>query len=259
MPSHSDNAKLFTDLHQVGEPLILFNVWDAGSARAVASAGAKAIATGSWAVAASHGFEDGEQLPLNLALANLERIASAVELPVSFDLEGGYGADVAAVGRNVVDAINAGAVGFNLEDASSGRLRTIDDQVARLSAAREAADRTGVAAFINTRTDAFFTPGVDQSDEALFDEVVRRAAAFKKVGADGLFVPGAVSEALIGRLVKAVALPLNVMILPDSPPLENLIQLGVSRVSHGPGPYLATMRALEAQARASLGATSDLS
>lgn len=246
------HAHTFNSLHQARNPLILFNIWDAGSARAVAAAGARALATGSWAVAAAHGYPDGEKLPLSLALANLERIAAAVDLPVSFDLEGGYGEDAATVGRNVADAINAGAVGLNLEDGSADGLRPINEQVARLSAAREAADATGITAFLNARTDVFFTPGADQGDEGLLDEVARRAAAYKEAGADGLFVPGAVSEHLIRELAKAVSLPLNIMVMPSSPPQSILVDLGVARISYGPGPYLVAMQQLEEQARTHL-------
>jgi 2-methylisocitrate lyase-like PEP mutase family enzyme len=252
MPSNPDHAQTFRSLHRPGDPLVLFNIWDAGSAQAVAAAGAKAIATGSWAVASANGYPDGEQLPLDLALANLERIVSAVVLPVSFDIEGGYADTAEAVGRHVAQAIRAGAIGLNLEDSAGGSFRSVEEQVNRLAAAREAADATGVAAFINARTDVFFRLGADEADEVLFEEAVKRAAAYQAAGADGLFVPGLVSDDVIARLVQAVGLPVNVMTMDASPPRAVLAQLGVARISHGAGPYRAAMQFLEHQARISL-------
>src|SRR5512145_2200588 len=118
--NQQEYARAFRKLHVPGNPVILFNAWDAGSARVVANAGAKAIATGSWSVAAAHGCDDGERLPLELAIANLERIAAAVALPVTIDLEAGYGIPPAAVAASVAQAIAAGAIGCNLEDRIIG-------------------------------------------------------------------------------------------------------------------------------------------
>lgn len=143
------NASAFRALHTVGDPVVLFNAWDAGSATAIAAAGAKAIATGSWSVASAHGSNDGEQLPLELVLANLARIANTVDLPVTLDFERGYGETPADVGRSVAAAISAGAIGFNIEDSSAGGLRTADEQAARLAAARAAAERAAVPVFVN--------------------------------------------------------------------------------------------------------------
>jgi 2-methylisocitrate lyase-like PEP mutase family enzyme len=114
MSGQITKAQSFRALHIPGNPLILFNVWDAGSAKAVAASGAKAVATGSWSVAAAHGFEDGEFMPFELALANLERIVAATDLPVTIDLESGYGADPAEVGASVARALQAGAIGCNI-------------------------------------------------------------------------------------------------------------------------------------------------
>src|SRR5690348_8878974 len=161
-------ADQFRALHVPGRPVVLFNIWDAGSAKAVAAAGAGALATGSWSVAHAGGFADGEATPLALAIDNLRRIVTATELPVTVDLERGYGDTPAGVGETVGMAIDAGAVGCNLEDSlPDGTLRTTADQVARLKRVREVADDAGLRFFINARTDVFFQRPPDQHDEAM--------------------------------------------------------------------------------------------
>jgi 2-methylisocitrate lyase-like PEP mutase family enzyme len=251
MNDQRSRAEAFRRLHVAGEPLVLFNAWDPGSARAIATAGARAIATGSWSVAAAHGYADGEALPLELAIANLERIVRAVELPVTIDLESGYGARPAAVADSLTRALRAGAVGCNLEDRVIGDdgLYTVDEQSARIRAARAAADRLSVAAYINARTDVFLKADPSRHDVALLDAALERAAAYAAAGASGLFVPGLVDAELIGRLCTASPLPVNVMVLPALPPRGALARLGVARISHGPGPYRAAMQFLEQAAR----------
>lgn len=245
-------AAAFRALHVAGKPLVLFNVWDAGSAKAVATAGAKALATGSWSVAAATGFADGERIPLAFALDNLRRIVAASALPVSVDLESGYGEDAEGVGRTVAAAFAAGAVGCNLEDSfpADGTLRPLEEQVARLAAARRAADPDGF--FINARTDVFFQKPAAEHGTAMVDAALERARAYADAGADGLFVPGLVDEALVARLVASSPLPVNVMVGAATPPLPRLAALGVARASHGPGPYLAAMRALQDAAAAAM-------
>src|SRR5262249_1203478 len=137
--SQARKAKEFRALHVSGKPLVLFNVWDAGSAKAVAASGAKAIATGSWSLANANGYGDGERIPLVLAIDNLRRIVAVTELPVTIDLESGYGDSSATVGETIALAIEAGAVGCNLEDSfpANGTLREVADQCARIRRARE--------------------------------------------------------------------------------------------------------------------------
>jgi 2-methylisocitrate lyase-like PEP mutase family enzyme len=243
-----DTANHFHALHRGPRPLVLFNIWDAGSARAVAEAGASALATGSWSVAAAHGLADGEQLTLDLALANLARITTSTSLPVTIDLERGYD-DIATTVRRAIDA---GAVGCNLEDGLEQGMRDTDEQVHRLSSARAAADATGVPMFINARTDLFLQTPPDAHDAQLVEQAIGRAQAYAGAGASGFFVPGLADPALIETLVRACPLPLNVMVVPGLPPLERLAELGVARVSHGPGPYLATMQALTQAAHAAM-------
>jgi len=237
----------FRALHVPGKPFVLFNIWDAGSAKAVAAAGVKAIGTGSWSVAHANGYEDGEQLPLALAIDNLRRIVSATGLSLTIDLESGYD-DVA---ETIRAAIAAGAVGCNLEDSfpTNGKLRDISDQCKRIGVARSADDP---GFFLNVRTDVFFSIPREQHNEARLNEAIERARAYAGAGADGLFAPGLADVALIARLAKASPLPLNIMMSDAAPPLSVLAENGVARVSHGPRPYLAAMKALEEAARAAI-------
>jgi 2-methylisocitrate lyase-like PEP mutase family enzyme len=252
MTTQIDKAELFRSLHVAGTPLVLFNIWDAGSARAVAAAGAQAIATGSWSVAAANGFDDGEHMPLDFAVANLARIVTATGLPVTIDLESGYGASAEAVGRCIAQAIAAGAIGCNLEDSftQDGTLRGIDEQVSRLAAARRAAQQAGVPIFINARTDVFFQKPPAEHDDAMVAAALERAQAYRRAGADGLFVPGLVDAALIARVVAASPLPVNIMASAATPSRTRLAELGVARISHGPGPFRFVMNALQDAARA---------
>ncbi|HYE29237.1 MAG TPA: isocitrate lyase/phosphoenolpyruvate mutase family protein [Allosphingosinicella sp.] len=247
MGAWDDKARAFASLHRRGQPLILFNAWDAGSAKVIAEAGAKAIATGSWSVAAAHGFADGETLPLDLALANLKRIAAAVEMPVTLDFEGAYAAEPDAVGANAAQAKAAGAVGCNFEDrvVRGEGLHPVERQSQRIAAMREAA---GPGFFINARTDVFLgsPPG---EHEGRFEEALKRARAYAEAGASGLFVPGLVTEALIARICVESPLPVNIMVWPGTPPLRRLAELGAARISHAAAPWRIAMRAL-AQAAA---------
>jgi 2-methylisocitrate lyase-like PEP mutase family enzyme len=247
-------AKTFRSLHVPGQPLVLFNIWDPGSAKVVAATGAKALATGSWSVAVANGFEDGERIPLDLCIANLERIVAATDLPVTLDLESGYGQDAKAVGETIARVLKAGAIGCNLEDSfpESGELREATDHAERIRATRAAADRLGIPAFINARTDVFLVSKPDEHNEAMLATALERGHLYAQAGADGLFVPGLSDARFIGRLVEASPLPVNIMAKDTSPPLAELAKLGVARISHGPGPYRLMMRTLEAAARAAL-------
>ena len=251
MTNQASRAHEFHRLHVPGDPLVIFNAWDAGSARAVAAAGARAIGTGSWSVAAAHGFPDGEKLPLDLAIANIERIVRAVDLPVSIDLEAGYGARPEDVDRSVTRAVRAGAVGINLEDGipEGTGIYGIEDQVARIRAARAAADRLSVPLFINARTDFFLQAKPEGHDAGLVLAAQQRAAAYADAGASGIFVPGIFKPEQIRDVCSATTLPVNVMMVASLPPHAELARLGVARISHGPGPYLAAMKFIEQAAR----------
>ncbi|HEY3858011.1 MAG TPA: isocitrate lyase/phosphoenolpyruvate mutase family protein [Gammaproteobacteria bacterium] len=248
-------ARIFAALHVPGTPLVLFNVWDPGSAKAVGQAGAKALATGSWSVAAAHGFGDGEKIPLDLAIRNFQRIVQSTALPVSVDIESGYGKMPEEVARTVARTLEAGAVGCNLEDSipADGTLREQSEQVQRIRAARQAADAAGIPYFINARTDVFFQGPAKQHDAAMLEAALRRARAYAEAGASGLFAPGLVDKELITRLAAASPLPVNVMVSKGTPSLTELGEAGVARVSHGPGPYMAAMRAVTEAAQAAFG------
>lgn len=258
MTTQRERADLFRDLHVEGNPLILFNIWDAGSAKAIAEAGAKAIATGSWSVAAASGFDDGEKLPFDFALANLERIVTSVDAPVTIDLEGGYTTDNSELRENIKKVIAAGAVGINFEDRIVGGagLYTVEDQCARIEAIRETVEQASIPFFINARTDVFLKTYPAIHDEAQLDEAIRRAAAYAAAGASGLFAPGLRDAEFIKRLCGLSSLPVNIMVLPDTPSPGELAKLGVARISYGPGPYKQMMAALKDAGRK---AFSDLS
>ena len=245
-------AEQFRALHIPGKPLVLFNIWDAGGTKAVAAGGAKAIATGSWSVANANGFADGERIPLGLAIDNLRRIVSATDLPVTIDLESGYGDAPEIVGKTIGLAIDAGAIGCNLEDSfpANGKLRETVDQAHRIRYARQIADATNISFFINARTDIFFQRPPEQHNESMVVEAMERAHAYADAGADGLFAPGLADITLIARLAAGSPVPLNIMVDDGTPPLHKLAEHGVARVSHGPGPYLMAMKGLEEGARA---------
>lgn len=247
--SYAEKARAFHDLHRRGNPLILFNVWDPGSALAVASAGAQALATGSWSVANAFGFSDGEQMPFDLVLANLERIVRAVALPLSADLEMGYGTTPADVSKSIGAALARGVVGFNIEDGLvAGGLRSIGEQVERIEAACKTSDAVGVPTFLNARIDVFLqsNPSVHR---AQMSAAVERMQAFAGAGANGIFLPGLTDLALIEEACATTTLPVNVMSVAATPPVAALTKAGVSRVSHGPGPYAIAMKAIETAAR----------
>lgn len=239
MTIQKERAEIFHKIHVKGHPLILFNIWDAGSAKAVEEGGARAIATGSWSVAAANGFGDGEQMPLDLAIANLERIVASVDLPVTIDFEGGYTADLGKLKSNIEKVIDAGAIGINFEDQIVGGdgLYPVEDQSARIAAIREAAERKSVPLFINARTDVFLKtyPAIHTAEQ--LEELVERASAYAEAGASGLFAPGLRDSDLIRKLCERLSLPVNIMVLPDTPSNKELAELGVARISYGAGPY----------------------
>lgn len=249
--TQKEKAERFRDLHVKGDPVILFNIWDAGSAKAVEEAGAQAIATGSWSVAAANGFVDGEELPLEVALANATRIVAAVELPVSIDFEGGYATAQPDLKENIKALIATGAIGMNFEDQVVGGegLYSIEEQSSRIASIREVAEQAAIPFFINARTDVFLKTYPAKHDEHQLDEAIRRTAAYAAAGASGLFAPGLRDRAFIAKLCEASPIPVNIMVLPDTPPAAELARLGVARISHGPGPYRQMMEALKQAAR----------
>ncbi len=247
MITQSERANNLKKLHIKGAPLILFNVWDAGSAKAIQETGAKAIATSSWSVAAAHGYDDGEKLSFDLALANLKRIIASVDLPVTIDLEGGYGRNPQEVQEAVAKVIEAGVVGINLEDQIIGqeKLYSIEDQCARIKAAREAAEHAAIPLFINARTDIFLKADSISHNDTHLEEAIERATGYARAGANGFFAPGLKDAQYIEKLCELSPLPVNIMVLPDTPSPKQLAGLGVARISYGPGPYCQVMETLK--------------
>jgi 2-methylisocitrate lyase-like PEP mutase family enzyme len=240
----------FAALHVPGDPVILYNIWDVGSALAVAAAGAKALATGSHPVADANGWPDGQKVPIDFAFANAKRIVEAVELPLTVDFESAYSTDPEEGGANVARLKATGAVGCNFEDQVIGGegLHPLDLQVKRVAAIRRA---VGEEFFINARTDLFLK--TQTYDDALVDQVVERGKAFADAGASGFFVPRLADPSQIERVVREVALPLNVIAFPGAPDKQVWAEAGVARISHGPFPHRALMAKLEDMAREAIG------
>lgn len=230
----------FASLHQPGKPLVLFNIWDAGSARAVAGTGAAALATGSASVAGALGYEDGQALPFATLLSVVERIRAVSTLPLSVDFEAGYADTPEGIADNAARLEALGVAGINLEDGIPPKrgIRPAVEQAALIAAIRA---RTGL--FINARTDVFLRNPPD-AHAGLMAESLDRARVYADSGADGLFVPGLVDPALIATVCRASPLPVNIMKSPAAPPLDQLAALGVARISFGPFPWLDAMAGL---------------
>ena len=238
----------FAALHVPGTPLILFNVWDAGSAKIAERAGAKAIATGSASVATAHGVSDAQALPLELALANAERVVAAVDLPVSIDFEGGYAVDENTLVSNLSALAATGAMGCNFEDQVIGGtgMHAIEVQGARIAAARHG---SGPDFFLNARTDIFLQAKPDRHDQAKADAAIERAHAYAEAGASGFFVPGLADLDLLAKICAASPLPVNFMAFPGAPDAKAVAATGIARISHGPFPHLLALKAFEDAAR----------
>ncbi len=231
-----DKAVTLRELHQAAEILRVVNIWDAVSARAVASLpGTRAIATAGHSIAASHGYADGE-LPLDLALAAIERIVASTELPVTADLDAGFGDP----GETVRRAIGVGAVGANVED----RLAPLPDAVAAVEAIVAAAEKEGIPFQLNARTDAFVRGG-DRPIEVNIEDAIARGRAFLEAGAALVFVPGVLDRTVTQRLVAGLGeRKLSVIGLPGALPAAEYEALGVARISYGPLTQRHALRAL---------------
>lgn len=225
-------AELFRSMHQAPPLLLLPNAWDALSARIFAAAGFAAIATTSGGVSWAIGYADGEAAPWDEVVAATRRIVRAVPVPVTADIEAGFGDTPEAVGRSVGDIIAAGAVGINLEDGSPKEatpIRTVADAAARIRAARRAAEAAGVPIVINARTDLWLRNLGDPAHR--FDEAVERGRAYLAAGADCFYPIGLRDPETMGRLARTLAAPVNVNIRAGSPSVAELEALGVARAS----------------------------
>jgi 2-methylisocitrate lyase-like PEP mutase family enzyme len=235
-------ANAFRAMHHGPHPVLLPNIWDVASARIVEEAGFPALATTSAGVAFSLGYPDGEQISRDEMLARVARIAKAVRVPVTADVEAGYGnrpEDAAQTARGVIEA---GAIGMNFEDGTEDPAHPLVDlslQLEKIRAIREAALKTGVLLVLNARTDVYLLQVGDPSKR--YDEAVRRLLAFRDAGAECVFAPGLRDAETIGRLVQDVKCPVNILAGPGFPSVPELEKLGVARVSLGSGPMRATL------------------
>jgi 2-methylisocitrate lyase-like PEP mutase family enzyme len=235
-------AEAFRQMHTEGDVLLLPNIWDVASARIIEEAGFPAIATSSAGIAFAHGFPDGQKIPPGRMLGVIADIASAVKGPVTADVEGGYGSRPEDAGRTARQVIEAGAVGLNFEDATGDTKQQLFDlplQLEKIRAIRETGESLGVPLVINARTDVYLL----QVGEAVtrYDEALRRLSAFRDTGADCVFVPGVVDLVTIRRFVRDLHCPINILAVPGSPPISQLKDAGVRRISLGSGPMRAAL------------------
>lgn len=233
----ADKAAELRRLHTDPELLVLVNVWDVASARVVAGLpGCRALATASHSIAASYGYPDGEVIPAELMIEAVGRIAAAVPLPVTADLEAGYG----DIGETVRKAIGVGIVGANIED----EMRPLDEAVAGVRAAVRAGETEGVPFVLNARTDAYLLAG-DRDPADLLADAIQRGRAFLDAGADCVFVPGRLDADTVRQLVAGIGeRRMSVLGLPGTPPPRELAELGVARVSFGPWSQRVAMTSL---------------
>ena len=235
-------ATSFRELHRGPKTLLLPNVWDVASARIIEQAGFPALATTSAGIAFSVGYPDGQQISREQMLARVGRIVRAVKVPVTADMEAGYGSRPEDAAQTAAEVIEAGAVGMNLEDSTFDPACPLADralQVEKIRAVREAGLEAGVGLVLNARTDVYLRDvGLP---EARYGEAIERARAYRDAGADCVFVPGLRDPDTISRLVREVECPVNILAGPGSLSVPELERLGVARVSLGSGPMRATL------------------
>jgi len=243
--SQKNKAAFFRQLHHGPKLLLLINAWDVASARIMEAAGVSAIATTSAGVAFSLGYPDGQRISRSEMLAVVGRIAKAVDLPVTADVEAGYGFTRDEAAQTAREVIAAGAVGMNFEDSNGDPARPLLDislQVERIQAIRQAATEAGVPLVLNARTDPYLLPSFEGDR---YTETVRRLSAYGNAGADCVFAPGLSDIAVISKLASELSFPLNILAGPGSPSLPELQQAGVARVSLGSGAMRATLGLLQ--------------
>ena len=250
MNTQVEKAVQFRQLHRGPPVLVLPNAWDVASARILEETGFPAIATTSAGIAFSLGYPDGQRISREEMIARIARIVRAVKVPVTADIEWGYGSTAEEVARTTREVIEAGAVGLNLED-TTGRadqpLLNLEQALEKIKAVRETAAALRVPIVVNARTDIYLLPG--GNPDADYRETVRRLVALRDAGADCVFAPGLKDAEIIGRLVKAVQCPLNILAVPGTPSIPQLQKLGVARVSVGSGFMRATLATLRAMAK----------
>jgi 2-methylisocitrate lyase-like PEP mutase family enzyme len=248
-----EKATRLRALHEPGNPLVLVNAWDAASARVVVSAGAEAVATSSAAAAYALGYPDGERISRDEMLGYVGTIARAVDVPVTADMEAGYGPDpedAAATARGIVET---GAVGFNMEDASGpGALLPVDAFVAKVEAVRRVSAEAGIPLVLNARVDVFIE-GIGEPETRL-EHAIERGRAYRQAGADCIFVPVVSDADTIGALVQGIGGCVSVLATPGALPVAELARLGVARISTGSGPYRIALSSTRRMAEEAYGA-----
>jgi 2-methylisocitrate lyase-like PEP mutase family enzyme len=246
MRKQAEKAEKFRKLHHGPRLLLLPNAWDVASARILEECGHPAIATTSAGIAYSLGYPDGQRISRGEMLEVVGRIARAVRVPVTADLEAGYGTTVKDMAETVKAAIEAGAIGMNLEDVTGDDESSqvaIPLQVEKIRAIRETAKSLGVPFVLNARTDSYLMP--IGPEPTRFERTVERLRAYRDAGADCLFAPGLYDRDTIAKLVKSVEAPLNILANPACPPLAELEKIGVARVSAGSGIMRVAMGAVQ--------------
>jgi 2-methylisocitrate lyase-like PEP mutase family enzyme len=260
----AQKASRLLELHHASQPLVLINCWDAASAAMVEHCGLPAVATSSAAMANALGFPDGQYIPWPQMLEAVARICRAVRVPVTADIESGFAADVTALETSITQIIQAGAVGVNLEDVMPSQsenvrhgspLFSLPEQIARIQAARSAAQAQGVHLVINARTDAYWQSGVELAEA--MRGTLERGKAYLQAGADCVFIPGLRNpehiKTVIGHLKGGLGAvhrvsPVNILAGPGVPSIPELARLGVKRVSYGSGPHRSAMGLLRRMA-----------
>jgi 2-methylisocitrate lyase-like PEP mutase family enzyme len=249
MSSQVDKAMQFRQLHRGPRALVLANVWDVASARIFEEAGFPVLATTSAGIAFSLGYPDGQRISREEMIARIARIVRAVKVPVSADIEAGYGSTPEDAAKTTRELIQAGAIGMNLEDSSvdsARRLLDLELAVEKIKAVREAAAKAGVPIVVNARTDVWLLPGADPATG--YYDAQRRLTAYRDAGADCVFAPGLKDAETIGRLVRDLQCPVNILAVAGTPSIPELEKLGVARVSLGSGPMRATLGMLRSLA-----------
>ena len=253
MSDLAERARILRELHRPGDPLVLPNAWDPPSARRLAATGVPAIATTSVGVAEALGYEDGENMPPGEMLAAVGRIVGVVEVPVTADLEAGYGL---APDELIGGLLEAGAVGLNQEDTDHAAGKKLGDPAAQaehLAALKEAGRRAGVDVVLNARVDSFVRAAPDADPEAVVEDAIRRGRLYAEAGADCVYPIFARGREAIRRLVEEVGAPINIAAGPAGLGRSELAELGVARVSFGGGLATASYEAAAAQVEQFLG------
>lgn len=244
--TQKEKAELFLELHHDDDVLVLLNSWDPGSSKLVEACGFKAIATTSMGISASLGYPDCQAIPFEEMLGAVKKISRSVTLPVTVDIEGGFGKDIKQIVNNIEKVLSTGIVGINLEDSVNLNPKLMDESefCERISAIRKLTDSRGIHLVINARTDAFLT--ASGSSEECLAESIKRGNKYRVAGADCIFVPNVVQADMISALVKEINAPINILSNPTNaaglaPPVKQLKDLGVARLSVGSSVMKSTL------------------